>query len=90
MRAELVLDIFDSYKTETNYKKMTNDEAKEILSRPFDMENILQDILDAHRMGVDALDKLDKIEHIVKEYQDDKLFKGDAVFEICVVLKNKN
>lgn len=34
---------------------MTRKEAKEILSRPFDMKNVPQDILDAHRMAVKAL-----------------------------------
>ncbi len=40
------------------------------------------------QMAVQALDQLDKIEHIVKERQDNRLFNGDAVFEICEVLKN--
>lgn len=36
---------------------MTNTEAIEILSRPFDMENVPQDILEAHRMAIAALEK---------------------------------
>lgn len=36
---------------------MTNTEAIEILSRPFDMENVPQDILEAHRMAISALEK---------------------------------
>ena len=38
---------------------MTNAEAIEILSRPFDMKNVPQDILEAHRMAISALDKQD-------------------------------
>ena len=44
---------------------MTKKEAIEILSRPFDMKNVSQDILDAHRMAIEALEQesaLDKIE----------------------------
>ena len=36
---------------------MTNAEAIEILSRPFDMKNVPQDILEAHRMAISALEK---------------------------------
>lgn len=40
---------------------MTNAEAIEILSRPFDMENVPQDILEAHRMAISALEKQDEL-----------------------------
>lgn len=36
---------------------MTNVEAIEILSRPFDMKNVPQDILEAHKMAISALEK---------------------------------
>lgn len=36
---------------------MTNKEAIEILSRPFDMKKVPQDILEAHRMAISALEK---------------------------------
>lgn len=36
---------------------MTNTEAIEILSRPFDMKNVPQDILEAHKMAISALEK---------------------------------
>ena len=38
---------------------MTNAEAIEVLSRPFDMKNVPQDILEAHRMAISALKKQD-------------------------------
>ena len=34
---------------------MTREEAIEILSRPFNMKNVPQDILEAHRMAIEAL-----------------------------------
>ena len=36
---------------------MTNDEAKEILSRPFNMKNVPRDILEAHRIAIKAVEK---------------------------------
>ena len=36
---------------------MENCEAIEILSRPFDMKNVPQDILEAHKMAISALEK---------------------------------
>ena len=36
---------------------MTNEEAIEILSRPFNMKNVPQDILEAHRMAIEALEQ---------------------------------
>lgn len=36
---------------------MTNAEAIEILNRPFDMKNVPQDILEAHKMAIFALEK---------------------------------
>ena len=36
---------------------MTEAEAIEILSRPFDMKNVPQDILEAHKMAISALEK---------------------------------
>ena len=38
---------------------MENREAIEILSRPFDMKNVPQDILEAHKMAISALEKQD-------------------------------
>ena len=36
---------------------MDNVEAIEILSRPFDMKNVPQDILEAHKMAISAKEK---------------------------------
>ena len=36
---------------------MENREAIEILSRPFDMKNVPQDILEAHKIAISALEK---------------------------------
>ena len=39
---------------------MTREEAKEILSRPFNMKNVPQDILEAHRIAIQALEHPEK------------------------------
>ena len=36
---------------------MTKEEAEEILSRPFNMKNVPQDVLEAHRMAIKALEQ---------------------------------
>lgn len=36
---------------------MTREEAKEILSRPFNMKNTPQDVLEAHKMAIKALEQ---------------------------------
>ena len=36
---------------------MTTDKAKEILSRPFNMKGVPQDILEAHKMAIKALEQ---------------------------------
>lgn len=36
---------------------MTIEETKKILSRPFNMKNVPQDILDAHKMAIKALEQ---------------------------------
>lgn len=45
---------------------MTIDQAKEILSRPFDMENVPQEVLEAHRMAIEALEQEQVIEAFAK------------------------
>lgn len=39
---------------------MTNREAIEILSRPFSMQEVPKEILDAHRLAISALEKQEK------------------------------
>ena len=39
---------------------MTREEAKEILSRPFNIKNVPQDILEAHRIAIQALEHPEK------------------------------
>lgn len=45
---------------------MTIDQAKEILSRPFNMTNVPQEVLEAHRMAIEALEQEQVIETFAK------------------------
>lgn len=54
---------------------MTREDTKEILSRPFNMKNVPQDILEAHRIAIEALEQEPKSEWehdhaILKAYSD--------------------
>ena len=55
---------------------MTREEAKEILSRPFNMKNVPQDILEAHRMAIKALEQEPVIDKIRAEIEQLTITEG--------------
>lgn len=61
---------------------MENREAIEILSRPFDMKNVPQDILEAHKMAIAALEKQEGKKPIAVEtniYDTEEIHHGCTV-----------
>lgn len=54
---------------------MTREEAKEILSRPFNMKNTPQDVLEAHKIAIKALEQEPCEDYISREKAKQFLYK---------------
>lgn len=66
---------------------MTEAEAIEILSRPFDMKNVPQDILEAHKMAIAALEKQEGKKPIAVETN---IYDQEEIHHNCTVQVLRN